>query len=193
MHGPPTDEMAKLSVGERQEGAREGASRRHRRLASLEEEVDEEYRPQPSKRKRVDEMVDSDGEEEKEDDDEEVEERSTKRPRVRGSQRRVVVGTGEFYNPRCELCQEKGRRCEKQNKRNWACCLCATRKVACKRGGGEKRRNARYSAREDESDAPSTSDEEGPAPHGTAVPRTGHDRKGKGRGKWIFFLISIHH
>ena len=183
MHGPPTDEMAKLSVGERQEKTREGASRPHRRLASLEEDVDEEYRPQPSKRKRLEEMVDSDGEEEKEDDDEEVEERSTKRPRVRGSQRRVVLGTGEFYNPRCELCQEKGWKCEKQSKKNWACCRCAVKKVGCKRGGGEKRRNARRSDQEDESDGPATSDGEGPAPHGTAVPRTGHDRKGKGKGE----------
>ena len=40
MHGVPTDEMARLSVGERQEGAREGAGRSHCWLGSLEEEMD---------------------------------------------------------------------------------------------------------------------------------------------------------
>ena len=37
MHGVPMDEMVRLSVGERQEGAREGARHSHRWLGSLEE------------------------------------------------------------------------------------------------------------------------------------------------------------
>ena len=57
MHGMPTDEMARLLVGERQEGAREGARRSHRWLGSLEEEmdIDGEDESQGSKRKRRDE------------------------------------------------------------------------------------------------------------------------------------------
>ena len=188
MHGVPTDEMARLSVGERQEGAREGARRSHRRLGSLEEEmdIDGEDVSQGSKRKRRDEgdREYSDGEEEKEDDREEdrVEERKVKRPRAGGSKRKIQ-GTGKYYTPACEPCEDNGTRCEKQ-KKAWACVRCAIKKVGCRRGRGEKWKNARDSGPdEDSNDEAATSDAERSARQPVAVPRKGPDRKGKGRGK----------
>ena len=155
MHGALMDEMARLSVRERGEGAREGARHSHRRLGSLEEEmeIDGEDGSQASKRKRGDEgdREYSDGEDEKEDDrdDERVEERKMKRPRARGSKRNIQ-GTGKYYTPTCEPCEDNGTRCEKQ-KKAWACVWCAIKKVACRRGRGEKRKNARDSGPEDDS------------------------------------------
>ena len=187
MHGVPTDEMARLSVGERQEGAREGAGRSHRQLGSLEEEMDinGEDESQGSKRKRRDEgdREYSDGEEEKEDDREEVrvEERKVKRPRAGGSKRKIQ-GTGKYYTPACEPCEDNGTRCEKQ-KKAWACVRCAIKKVGCRWGRGEKRKNARDSGPdEDSNDEAATSDAERSAWQPVAVPRKGPDRKGKGRG-----------
>jgi hypothetical protein len=191
MHGPPTDEMARLSVGERQKSAKEGASRSHRRLGSLEEEIDVEGEdgPHGSKRKRSDEGERdySDGEEEKEDkDDEGIEERKVKRPRAGGSKRKVPEGTGEYYRPACEPCKVNGTKCEKQEK-NWACVRCATKKVACKRGQ-DKRRNARDSEPEDDSDEPGTSEAEQSARQRSAVPMKRRDRKGKGRGRFTYYV-----
>ena len=120
MHGVPMDEMARLSVGERQEGAREGAGRSHRWLGSLEEEMDinGEDASQGSKRKRRDEgdREYSNGEEEKEDDREEdrVEERKVKCPRAGSKQK--IQGTGKYYTPTCEPCKDNGTRCEKQKR-----------------------------------------------------------------------------
>jgi len=192
-HGVPTDEMARLSVHEGQEGVREGASHSHRRLGSLEGmDVDGEDGPQGSKWKRGDERErdHSDGEEEKEDDeaDEEVEERKAKRPRAGASKRRIE-GTGKYYNPPCQLCQQIGKKCEKQ-KKTWACCWCAVKKMGCKRGKGDKRRNARDSGPEDDSDdEPALSGAEGTARQPVAVPSKGLDRKGKAKGK---FLLSYY-
>jgi len=158
-------------------------------------DVDGDYEPQASKRKRVDEPVDSDGEEEKED-DEEDEERKVKRPRARVSKRREVKGTGKFYNPSCDTCAENGAKCEKQAK-YWACCRCAIKKIGCKRGDQSKRRNARVSGPEDgeddEDDEELTSEGEAPsARQPVAVPRKRLDRKGKGKGKWcIVSCLSI--
>jgi len=189
IHGPPTDEMSRLSVRETQEGAKEGARRPHRRLASLEMEVDEEDRTQGPKRKRGDRRVDSDGEEEKEDDeDEDMEERKVKRPRARASKMRIVKRTGKFYNPACKPCNDIGARCEKQE-RNWACCRCAEKKVGCRRGQSEKRRNARESGPEDDDDDDEPSDAVPLARHRAAVPRKRLDRKGKGKGESFFYHI----
>lgn len=139
-HGMPTDEMARFSVRER---PREGAPRSHRRLGSLEEdmEIDGEDGSQGSKRKRGDEgeREYSDGEEEKDDDrdDDGEEERKVKRPRAGGSKRKTPQGTGKYYNPPCEPCEKNGMRCEKQ-KKAWACVWCAKKKVVCRQGQGEK-------------------------------------------------------
>ena len=175
-----------LKVGERQEGVREGAGHSHRQLGSLEEEmdIDGEDASQGSKRKRHDEgdREYSDGEEEKEDDREEdrVEERKVKCPRA-GSKRKIQ-GTGKYYTPACEPCEDNGTRCEKQ-KKAWACVQCVMKKVACRRGQGEKQKNARDSGpEEDSNDEAATSDAERSAWQHIAVPRKGPDRKGKGRG-----------
>ena len=195
MHGALMDEMARLSVRERGEGAREGARHSHRRLGSLEEEmeIDGEDGSQASKRKRGDEgdREYSDGEDEKEDDrdDERVEERKVKRPRAGGSKRNIQ-GTGKYYTPTCEPCEDNGTRCEKQ-KKAWACVWCAIKKVACRRGRGEKRKNARDSGPEDDSnDEAVMSDAERSARQHVAVLRKGPDRKGKGKGKFYFSVFT---
>ena len=195
MHGVPTDEMARLSVHERGEGAREGAGRSHRWLGSLEEEmeIDGEDGSQASKWKRGDEgnREYSDGEDEKEDDrdDKRVEERKVKRPRAGGSKQNIQ-GTGKYYTPACEPCENNGTRCEKQ-KKAWACVQCAIKKVACHRGRGEKRKNARDSGPEDDSnDEAAMSDAERSAWQRGAVPSKGPDRKGKGKGKFSFSIFT---
>ena len=187
MHGMPTDEMARLSVGERQEGVREGARCSHRQLGLLEEEmdIDGEDVSQGSKWKRHDEgdREYSNGEEEKEDNREEdrVEERKVKRPRAGGSKQKIQ-GTGKYYTPACEPCEDNGMRCEKQ-KKAWACVQCVMKKIACWWGQGEKRKNTRDSGpEEDSNDKAATSDAEHSAWQCVAVPRKGPDRKGKGRG-----------
>ena len=187
MHGVPMDEMARLPVGERQEDAREGAGCSHRRLGSLEEEmdIDGEDVSQGSKQKRHDEgdREYSDGKEEKEDDREEdrVEERKVKRPRAGGSKRKIQ-GTEKYYTPAYEPCEDNGTRCEKK-KKAWACVQCEMKKVACRQGRGEKRKNARDSGpEEDSNDEGATSNAERSARQRVAVPRKGPDRKGKGRG-----------
>ena len=186
MHGVPMDEMARLSVGERQEGAREGAGHSHHRLGLLEEEMDinGEDESQGSKQKRRDEgdREYSDGKEEKEDDREEdrVEERKVKRPRAGGSKRKIQ-GTGKYYTPACEPCDDNGMRCEKQ-KKAWVCVQCVIKKVACQRGRGEKQKNARDSGPdEDSNNEAAMSNAERSARQCVAVPRKGPDRKGKGR------------
>jgi hypothetical protein len=191
MHGPPTDEMARLSVRGREKSVKEGAPHSHRRLGSLEEEIDVEAEDgsHGSKRKRGDEGERdySDGESEKDDrDDEGMEERKVKRPRAGGSKRKVPVGTGEYYKPACEPCKVNGTKCEKQEK-NWACVRCANKKVACRRGQ-HKRRNARGSGPEEDSDEPGTSEAEPSARHRSAVPTKRPDRKGKGRGRLMHYI-----
>jgi len=63
-HGPPTDEMSRLSVGEKNEEVRVAPVRR---LGSIEEDMDLDEEPQGSKRKRDAEK--EDGDEEYEDDE----------------------------------------------------------------------------------------------------------------------------
>ena len=139
---------------------------------------------QGSKQKRCDEgdREYSDGEEEKEDDREEdrVEERKVKRPRA-GSKWKIQ-GTGKYYTPACEPCEDNGMRCEKQ-KKAWACVRRAMKKIACWWGRGEKQKNARDSGpEEDSNDEAATSNTEYLARQRVAMLRKGPDRKGKGRG-----------
>jgi hypothetical protein len=152
-------------------------------------QVDGEDELQGSKRKRGDERDReySDGEDEKEDEDDEAEEeRRVKRPRAGESKRRIPVGTGRYYNPPCKPCEQNGTRCEKQ-KKAWACCRCAVKKVACRRGQSEggRRRNARSSGEDDGDDEPQGSDMERPARQPVAVPVKGADRKGKAKGNFL--------
>ena len=105
-----------------------------------------------------------------------MEERKVKRPRAGGSKQKIQ-GTGKYYTPACEPCEDNGTRCEKQ-KKAWACVRCAIKKVGCRRGRGEKRKNARDSG----PDEAATSDAERSARQPVAMPRKGPDRKGKGRG-----------
>ena len=155
-------------------------------------EIYGEGRSQGSKWKRGDEGERdySEGEEEKEDDkDDEGVERKAKHPKVGGSKWKVPQGTGKYYNPPCLPCKENGSRCEKQ-KKAWACCQCAVKKVACWQGQGEKRCNARDSGQEDSNEEPAMSNAEHLAWQHHARLRKGPDRKGKGKGK---FLLSSSH
>jgi hypothetical protein len=190
----PTDQMARLSVGGRPEDTSTPAPSSYRRLGSLERDMDvDEAQESGSKRKRGADRrkPDSDGEDEIEDEEYE-EERVAKRSRPVGSGRKPIVGTGTYFVPACEVCDERGLKCEKQAQA-WACVRCAKKKVACIRDSTEKRRNARVARDEDnegeETTAPSDGEHVAPRPAPPARQRTtrsrrnGPDRKGKGKGK----------
>jgi hypothetical protein len=151
---PPTDEMARLSMGS---GGDVIVSRPRRRLRSLEEEMHVDETPD-LKRKREDwgddeEYDDEEGEEE----EEEPKKRKGPTKRARdNANRRLAKRTGQLFNPPCERCDRTGRgkTCEKQQGSK-ACCHCYTLKQKCSRL--TKARGKDEEGNDGEETAPSTS------------------------------------
>ena len=188
---PPTDEMARLSVGKRGDVVR--VDRPGRRLTSLEEEEDanvDEARGVKRKREsdqEEDEYNDEEGEDEVVDEDEEEEPKKPKGRTKRGgddANRRPAKPTGEFYNPPCERCQRtgRGRKCERQ-KASTACCHCHSLKQRCSRAKakGKARKNDEESS-EGEDAAPHERLPPAKAPPAT---RSQRQRKASGKGKHL--------
>ena len=140
--GPPTDEMARLTMAEKQDrGDAVRVSRPARRLGSIEEmDVDEGSRG--SKRKRDDsrdpEYIGSDAEEDEEENEEEKAAPGRAKPQAEGKQKRMAKRGGTFRNPPCSHCRRFGFKCEDQLEKlsyRSACCACYEAKRACREGG----------------------------------------------------------
>jgi len=140
--GPPTDEMARLTMAEKQDcGDAVRVSHPAQRLGLIEEmDVDEGSRGSKRKRdnSRDPEYIGSDAEEDEDEKEDEKEAQRRAKPQAEGKQKQMAKRGGTFRNPRCYHCRRFGYQCEDHLEKlsyKSACCACYEAKTACKGGG----------------------------------------------------------